>query len=109
PVGVRRGRAGAAAGALAGWGSTTGQQRWPGAEGGQKWDSGVFREFAERVSEPPRHATPRHATPRHATQDRIRDNLPPQCHSSAFLLTYTRGGRGQRRRRWPCRPVSPKG
>jgi len=57
----------------------------------------------------PRHATPRHATPRHATQDRIRDNLPSQCHSSAFLLTYTRGGRGQRRRRWPCRPVSPKG
>ena len=51
----------------------------------------------------------RHATPRHATQDRIRDNLPSQCHSSAFLLTYTRGGRGQRRRRWPCRPVSPKG
>ena len=46
---------------------------------------------------------------RHATQDRIRDNLPSQCHSSAFLLTYTRGGRGQRRRRWPCRPVSPKG
>ncbi|MGM8779798.1 hypothetical protein ACS6L5_21180 [Enterobacter hormaechei subsp. oharae] len=44
-----------------------GQQRWPGAEGGQKWDSGVFREFADRVSEPPRHATPRHATPRHAT------------------------------------------
>ncbi|WP_407215621.1 hypothetical protein [Enterobacter kobei] len=43
------------------------QQRWPGAEGGQKWDSGVFRGFADRVSEPPRHATPRHATPRHAT------------------------------------------
>ncbi|MDY8242540.1 hypothetical protein UYS64_21710, partial [Escherichia coli] len=41
-----------------------GQQRWPGAEGGQKWDSGVFRGFADRVSEPPRHATPRHATPR---------------------------------------------
>ncbi|MFB4589955.1 hypothetical protein ACE3JD_21085, partial [Enterobacter hormaechei subsp. steigerwaltii] len=47
----------------------------PGAEGGQKWDSGVFRGFADRVSEPataphrtaPRHATPRHATPRHAT------------------------------------------
>ncbi|MBS3049543.1 hypothetical protein GUY16_21100, partial [Enterobacter mori] len=61
---------GCAAAALAEWGSTTEQQRWPGAEGGQKRDSGVFRGFADRVSElatTPRHATPRHATPRHAT------------------------------------------
>ncbi|VAK94370.1 Uncharacterised protein [Enterobacter hormaechei] len=36
----------------------------------------------------PRHATPRHATPRHATQDRIRDNLPSQCLSSASLRAY---------------------
>ncbi|MGF2704910.1 hypothetical protein ACQUY2_22305, partial [Enterobacter hormaechei] len=70
---TRRGSAepgGCAAAALAEWGSTTGQQRWPGAEGGQKRDSGVFRGFADRVSElatTPRHATPRHATPRHAT------------------------------------------
>ncbi|ENT6815114.1 hypothetical protein ACFF2W_004636, partial [Enterobacter kobei] len=58
------------AAALAEWGSTTGQQRWPGAEGGHSRDSGVFRGFADRVSKPvttPRHATPRHATPRHAT------------------------------------------
>ncbi|MGS4682662.1 hypothetical protein ACKURH_26425 [Enterobacter soli] len=55
---------------LAEWGSTTGRRSWPGAEGGQLRDSGVLREFADRVSEPettPRHATPRHATPRHAT------------------------------------------
>ncbi|MFT2874108.1 hypothetical protein ACMWLG_24280, partial [Enterobacter sp. 01-M-02-SI-ECC] len=58
PAGVRRSPAGAPAAALAEWGSTTGQQCWPGAEGGQKWDSGVFREFADRVSEPPRHAGP---------------------------------------------------
>ncbi len=31
---VRRSPAGASAAALAEWGSTTGQQRWPGAEGG---------------------------------------------------------------------------
>ncbi|MGS6296336.1 hypothetical protein ACVGWR_07000, partial [Enterobacter hormaechei] len=42
----------------------------------------------------PRHATRRHATPRHATQDRIRDNLLSQWHSSAFILTYTRTGGG---------------
>ncbi len=29
-----------------------------------------------------------HATPRHATQDRIRDNLPSQCLSSASLRAY---------------------
>ncbi|MCK6812509.1 hypothetical protein L8R73_22975, partial [Enterobacter bugandensis] len=34
PEGVRRSPAGASAAALAEWGSTTGQQRWPGAEGG---------------------------------------------------------------------------
>lgn len=36
PGGVRRSPAGASAAALAEWGSTTGQQRWPGAEGGHR-------------------------------------------------------------------------
>jgi hypothetical protein len=85
--------AGASAAALAEWGSTTGQQRWPGAEGGQKWDSGVLRDLKPDQQIPSKHpnptsgplrlpasaavrsssptplraATPRHATPRHAT------------------------------------------
>ncbi|EFH3930451.1 hypothetical protein F9441_20885 [Escherichia coli] len=42
----------------------------------------------------PRHATPRHATPRHATQDRISDNLPSQCLSSALPRAYIRAGGG---------------
>ena len=101
--------------------SPAGAQQPPWRSGAQRPDSSAGREpkgarsgilvFSEDllIGFQSRHATPRHATPRHATQDRIRDNLPSQCHSSAFLLTYTRGGRGQRRRRWPCRPVSPKG
>ncbi|MHA1048235.1 hypothetical protein ACR9GK_19990, partial [Enterobacter hormaechei subsp. steigerwaltii] len=122
---------GCAAAALAEWGSTTGQQRWPGAEGGQTGVDFYCRKFADRVSEPvatprhatprhatprhatprhatPRHATPRHATPRHATQDRIRDNLPSQwLLSTSTGLTSGREGAAPQALALP--PVSPKG
>ncbi|WP_407225748.1 hypothetical protein [Enterobacter hormaechei] len=109
-----------AAAALAEWGSTTGQQRWPGAEGGQKWDSGVFRGFADRVSEPPRHATPRHATPRHATPRHAtpRHATPRRtvsvtiCPHNAFhlhLSGLTSGREGAAPQALALPSVSPKG
>ncbi|HHT2045997.1 TPA: hypothetical protein ACTYKX_004439, partial [Enterobacter asburiae] len=94
---------GCAAAALAEWGSTTGQQRWPGAEGGQKWDSGFFRGFADRVSEPT--TTPRHATPRRTVSVTI-------CPHNAFhvhLHGLTSGREGAAPQALTLPTVSPKG
>ncbi|HFK5745765.1 TPA: hypothetical protein ACW0NO_004909, partial [Enterobacter ludwigii] len=104
---------GCAAAALAEWGSTTGQQRWPGAEGGQKWDSGFFRGFADRVSEPtttPRHATPRHATPRHATPRRtVSVTICPHNAFHVHLHGLTSGREGAAPQALTLPTVSPKG
>jgi hypothetical protein len=91
-----------------GSGSTTGCQRWPGAEGGQKWDSCFQRTLL--IGFEPRHATPRHATPRHATRHGPARHATIDAftqYSHFAFPTYTRTEGAPQALALP--PVSPKG